>query len=118
MRRAAARGAWTQLPVDRGDQPTALQLAGGDFILCCASMATERRPSPARPHETSRRSPLEGLPIGTMGTRGAALGTFAGIKVVRYNHGHPSNKIDRLFLGSMVEAGSHGDVKAGFSFPY
>jgi hypothetical protein len=69
--------------VDRGDPATALQLAGGDFILCCASMATERRPSPARPHETSRRSPLEGLPI-----------------------------------GSTVAAGSHGDVKAGFSFPY
>jgi membrane-associated phospholipid phosphatase len=49
---------------------------------------------------------------------GAAIGTFAGIKVVRYNHGHPSNKIDRLFLGSTVAAGSHGDVKAGFSFPY
>jgi membrane-associated phospholipid phosphatase len=49
---------------------------------------------------------------------GAAIGTFAGIKVVRYNHGHPSNMIDRFFLGSMVEAGPHGDVKAGFSFAY
>jgi membrane-associated phospholipid phosphatase len=49
---------------------------------------------------------------------GAAIGTFAGIKVVRYNHGRPSNKIDRFFLGSMVAAGSHGDVKTGFAFPY
>jgi F0F1-type ATP synthase assembly protein I len=49
---------------------------------------------------------------------GAAIGTFAGIKVVRYNHTRPSNMIDRFFLGSMVEAGSHGDVKAGFSFAY
>ncbi len=49
---------------------------------------------------------------------GAAIGTFAGIKVVRYNHSHPSNMIDRFFLGSIVEAGSHGDVKAGFSFAY
>jgi membrane-associated phospholipid phosphatase len=48
---------------------------------------------------------------------GAAIGTFAGIKVVRYSHGHPSNMIDRFFLGSMVAAGSHGDVKFGFSFP-
>ena len=39
---------------------------------------------------------------------GAAIGTFAGIEVVRFNHSHPSNMIDRFFLGSMVEAGSHG----------
>jgi membrane-associated phospholipid phosphatase len=49
---------------------------------------------------------------------GAAIGTFAGIKVVRYNHGHATTRIDRFFLGSMVAAGSHGDVKAGFSFAY
>jgi membrane-associated phospholipid phosphatase len=48
---------------------------------------------------------------------GAAIGTFAGIKVVRYSHGHPSNFIDRFFLGSMVAAGPYGDVKVGFSFP-
>ena len=47
----------------------------------------------------------------------AVVGTFAGIKVVRYSHGHSSNMIDRFFLGSMVAAGSHGDVKVGFSFP-
>jgi hypothetical protein len=27
---------------------------------------------------------------------GAAIGTFTGIKVVRYNHGHPDNLIDRV----------------------
>jgi membrane-associated phospholipid phosphatase len=30
---------------------------------------------------------------------GAAIGTFTGIKVVRYSHGHPTNMIDRFFLG-------------------
>ena len=30
---------------------------------------------------------------------GAAIGTFSGLKVVRYNRVHPSNKLDRFFLG-------------------
>ncbi|HTE43784.1 MAG TPA: phosphatase PAP2 family protein [Gemmatimonadaceae bacterium] len=30
---------------------------------------------------------------------GAAIGTFTGIKVVRYSHGHPTNRIDHFFLG-------------------
>jgi membrane-associated phospholipid phosphatase len=29
---------------------------------------------------------------------GAAIGTFSGWKVVRYNHTHPANWVDRLFL--------------------
>ena len=29
---------------------------------------------------------------------GAAIGTFSGWKVVRYNHAHPGNRVDRLFL--------------------
>ena len=49
---------------------------------------------------------------------GAAIGTFSGIKVVRYSHGHPTNAIDRFLLGSMVSAGPHGDAQVGFSFPY
>ena len=50
---------------------------------------------------------------------GAAIGTFAGIKVVRYNHGsHPSNLIDRFFLGSTVAVGPHGDTQVGFSSPF
>lgn len=48
---------------------------------------------------------------------GAAIGTFAGIKVVRYNHGHSGNKIDRFFLGSMVSVGPHGEAEVGFSIP-
>ncbi len=31
---------------------------------------------------------------------GAALGTLAGIRTVRYAHGNPGNRLDRLFLGS------------------
>jgi membrane-associated phospholipid phosphatase len=49
---------------------------------------------------------------------GAAIGTFSGIKVVRYSHGHPTNFIDRFFLGSMVGAGPHGDAQVGFLIPY
>lgn len=30
---------------------------------------------------------------------GAAIGTFSGLKVVRYSHAHPDNKIDRIILG-------------------
>ena len=41
---------------------------------------------------------------------GAGLGTFAGLKVVRYNNAHPGSRIERLFLsGSIVptEDGGH-----------
>ncbi len=30
---------------------------------------------------------------------GAAIGTFSGLKVVRYSHAHPDNKLDRFILG-------------------
>jgi membrane-associated phospholipid phosphatase len=34
---------------------------------------------------------------------GAGIGTFAGLKVVRYHHSHPGSRIDRIFLtGSLV----------------
>lgn len=49
---------------------------------------------------------------------GAAIGTFAGIKVVRYSHGHPSNFIDRFFLGSSVGVGPSGEAEIGFSMGY
>ncbi|HJQ55169.1 MAG TPA: phosphatase PAP2 family protein [Gemmatimonadaceae bacterium] len=29
---------------------------------------------------------------------GAAIGTFSGLKVVRYAHAHPNNRLDRIFL--------------------
>lgn len=49
---------------------------------------------------------------------GAAVGTFSGIKVVRYSHGHPTNLIDRFFLGAMVKPAAGGGTDAGFSFTY
>ena len=40
---------------------------------------------------------------------GAGIGTFAGLKVVRYQHSHPGNRIDRLMLaGSLVPAPDGG----------
>jgi len=39
---------------------------------------------------------------------GAAIGTFAGIKVVRYSHGHTNNVIDRWLLGFQVVATPNG----------
>jgi membrane-associated phospholipid phosphatase len=30
---------------------------------------------------------------------GAAIGTFSGLKVVRYTHSHPKNRLDRIMLG-------------------
>jgi hypothetical protein len=29
---------------------------------------------------------------------GAAIGTFSGLKVVRYAHAHPNNRLDRIIL--------------------
>ena len=40
---------------------------------------------------------------------GAAIGTFAGLKVVRYHAAHPNNKVDRFFLrASIGPAGATG----------
>ena len=36
---------------------------------------------------------------------GAAIGTFAGRKVVRYHHSHPDNRVDRWLLGARVTPG-------------
>jgi membrane-associated phospholipid phosphatase len=33
---------------------------------------------------------------------GAAIGTFSGLKVVRYHHSHPGNRLDRWLLGSVA----------------
>jgi hypothetical protein len=33
---------------------------------------------------------------------GAAIGTFAGHKVVRYHHSHPDNVIDKFLLGATI----------------
>ena len=39
---------------------------------------------------------------------GAAIGTFAGLKVVRYHHSHPDNKIDEWLLGVTIKPGPDG----------
>lgn len=39
---------------------------------------------------------------------GAAIGTFAGIKTVRYHHSHPRNRLDRWLLGASLHASSDG----------
>ncbi|HEU4563201.1 MAG TPA: phosphatase PAP2 family protein, partial [Gemmatimonadaceae bacterium] len=33
---------------------------------------------------------------------GAAIGTFSGLKVVQYAHGHPTNRLDRIMLRTAV----------------
>lgn len=49
---------------------------------------------------------------------GAGIGTFSGIKIVRYSHGHAENPIDRFFLGTTVRAGPYGDAQLVFNVPY
>lgn len=48
---------------------------------------------------------------------GAAIGTFAGLKVVQYDYAHPNNKLDRVMLNtSSAPAAAHGGT--GFSFAW
>jgi membrane-associated phospholipid phosphatase len=46
---------------------------------------------------------------------GAAIGTFAGTKVVRYHHSHPGNRIDKIFLRPHVEKKPDGRVAVGLA---
>lgn len=39
---------------------------------------------------------------------GAAIGTFAGNKVVRYHHSHPGNRVDKWILGATVMPNPNG----------
>ena len=41
---------------------------------------------------------------------GAGIGTFSGIKVVRYNHTHPRNRLDRWLLGTRLSPDAHGGL--------
>jgi membrane-associated phospholipid phosphatase len=47
---------------------------------------------------------------------GAAIGTFSGLKVVRYSHAHPDNKIDRVLLGATLMPTIDGGGVLAFSF--
>lgn len=40
---------------------------------------------------------------------GAAIGTFTGIKVFRYQHSHPNNRLDRIFLRARLSAAVAND---------
>ena len=48
---------------------------------------------------------------------GAAIGTFSGIKVVRYSHAHADNKVDRVILHAFVAPNRDGGGYLGFSLP-
>lgn len=41
---------------------------------------------------------------------GAAVGTFAGVKVVRYHHEHPGNRLDKWLLNASVNPGDLSHV--------
>jgi membrane-associated phospholipid phosphatase len=41
---------------------------------------------------------------------GAGIGTFSGLKVVRYNHTHPRNRLDRWLLRTQLSPDSRGGV--------
>jgi membrane-associated phospholipid phosphatase len=48
---------------------------------------------------------------------GAAIGTFSGLKVVRYHHSHPNNRIDRWLLSTSVIPDGHGSVLIAVTAP-
>jgi membrane-associated phospholipid phosphatase len=43
---------------------------------------------------------------------GAAIGTFAGLKVVRFNHTHAGNQLDKILLGTRVVPTANGTALA------
>lgn len=49
---------------------------------------------------------------------GAAIGTFSGIKVVRYSHGHSNNLIDRWFLSVQAMPAPSGAPALGWSVSF
>jgi len=48
---------------------------------------------------------------------GAGIGTFSGLKVVRYSHAHPHNFIDRVILRTAIAPDGEGGVALGFNLP-
>ena len=48
---------------------------------------------------------------------GAGIGTFSGLKVVRYTHAHPDNLIDRIMLRMTVAPDGRGGAYILFSAP-
>jgi len=48
---------------------------------------------------------------------GAAIGTFSGLKVVRYSHTHPDNKLDRFMLHTSMAAMPNGQLAFVLTLP-
>jgi membrane-associated phospholipid phosphatase len=48
---------------------------------------------------------------------GAGVGTFAGLKVVRYSHAHPDNFIDRVILRTSIMPDGHGGGMLAWTVP-
>ena len=48
---------------------------------------------------------------------GAGIGTFSGIKVVRYTHGHTNNFVDRALLEAQLISLPNGRMAIGWNFP-
>ena len=48
---------------------------------------------------------------------GAAVGTFSGLKVVRYSHAHPDNFIDRVILKTSIAPDGRGGGMLAWSVP-
>jgi hypothetical protein len=46
---------------------------------------------------------------------GAAIGTFSGLKVVKYHHSHPNNRLDRWLLMDLIAPDGDGGVLVAFS---
>ncbi|MFL5578422.1 MAG: phosphatase PAP2 family protein [Gemmatimonadaceae bacterium] len=49
---------------------------------------------------------------------GAGIGTFSGLKVVRYNHTHPGNRVDRWLLGPSVTPAADGSARLQWTVPW
>jgi membrane-associated phospholipid phosphatase len=48
---------------------------------------------------------------------GAAVGTFSGLKTVRYSHAHADNPIDKFMLHATIAPDGRGGGYLGFTFP-
>jgi membrane-associated phospholipid phosphatase len=48
---------------------------------------------------------------------GAGIGTFSGLKVVRYSHAHPDNLIDRVILKTSIAPDGHGGGVVAWTLP-
>lgn len=48
---------------------------------------------------------------------GAGIGTFSGLKVVKYSHAHPDNFIDRIMLHTSAAPDGHGGAYLVWSAP-